>query len=157
MRDGPPTNGRTTSRLAAIQALYQIEFAAEDPRSVVEQFRRFRLKPGLGGPDWPEAEPVFFADVVEGAWSRKPEIDGLIEPALARGWTLARIDPVIRAILRAGAYEILVRGDVPARATIAEYVDLSYAFDAAKEAGFVNGVLDRIARDRRPQEMAGGR
>jgi N utilization substance protein B len=148
-------NGRTTSRLAAVQALYQVEFAAEDPQRVVEQFKRFRLKQGFGGPDWPEAEPGFFADIVEGAWSRKPEIDALIEPALARGWTLQRIDPVIRAILRAGAYEILARGDVPARATIAAYVDVSLAFDAAKEAGFVNGVLDRIAKDRRPQEMAG--
>jgi N utilization substance protein B len=155
MSGSAPKNGRTTSRLAAVQALYQVEFAAEDPHQVVEQFRRFRLKPGFGGPDWPEAEPTFFADLVEGAWSRKPEIDALIEPALARGWTLQRIDPVIRAILRAGAYELLVRGDVPARATISAYVDVSLAFDAAQEAGFVNGVLDRIAKDRRPQEMAG--
>jgi len=152
---GSRRNGRTTSRLAAVQALYQVEFAAEDPHHVVEQFRRFRLKPGFGGPDWPEAEPAFFADIVEGAWSRKPEIDGLIVPALARGWTLQRIDPVIRAILRAGTYELLARGDVPARVAIDAYVELSLDFDAAQESGFVNGVLDRIAKDRRPQEMAG--
>jgi N utilization substance protein B len=147
-------NGRATSRLAAVQALYQIEFASEDPRGVVEQFRRYRLKPGFGGPDWPEAEPAFFADLVEGTSSRRPEIDALISPALAKGWTLARIDPVLRAILRAGAYELLARGDVPARATIDAYVDLSLEFDAGREAGFVNGVLDRIAKDSRPQEMA---
>jgi transcription antitermination protein NusB len=147
-------NGRTTSRLAAVQALYQIEFAGEDPHGVVEQFRRYRLKPGFGGPDWPDAEPQFFVDLVEGTWSRKPEIDGLISPALAQGWTLARIDPVLRAILRAGTYELLARGDVPARAAIDAYVDLSLEFDAGREVGFINSVLDRIAKGCRAPEMA---
>jgi N utilization substance protein B len=145
---------RTTARLAAVQALYQVEFRAEDPARTVEEFRRFRLKPGLGGPDWAAADADFFKAVVEGAWSRRPEIDGLIAPALAKNWTLARIDPVLRAALRAGVYEILARPDIPARTTIGEYVELAHAFDAGAEAGFINGVLDRIARERRPAEMA---
>ena len=92
---------RTTARLAAVQALYQVEFRDEDPARTVEEFRRFRLKPGLGGPDWAAADAEFFKALVEGAWARKPEIDGLISPALAKNWTLARIDPVLRAALRA--------------------------------------------------------
>jgi transcription antitermination protein NusB len=100
------------------------------------------------------SEPQFFVDLVEGTWSRKPEIDGLISPALAQGWTLARIDPVLRAILRAGTYELLARGDVPARAAIDAYVDLSLEFDAGREVGFINSVLDRIAKGCRAPEMA---
>ncbi len=151
---GGRKGARTTSRLAAVQALYQIEFRGEDPATTIDEFRRYRLKPGLGGPDWAAADPEFFKSIVEGAWARKPEIDGLISPALAKNWTLQRIDPVLRAALRAGVFEILARADIPARTTIGEYVELAYAFDAGAEAGFLNGVLDRIARERRPSEMA---
>lgn len=148
---------RTASRVAAVQALYQIELAGAPVESVIVEFLHHRIGRDTDEMRFGEAEPEHFAALVRGAMARREELDRLIGAALTPDWPLERLELVLRAILRVGAYELLACPDVPAAVIISEYLDIGHAFFAGKEPGLVNGVLDRLARDLRPQEVAGER
>lgn len=144
---------RSAARLAAAQALFQLEQDPEaTPGSVVAQFRAHRLGKEVDGSLYAEADAAFFEDIVMGASGRCTEIDDHVTGALSAGWRVGRLDSVLRAILRAGCYEILARPDVPTPSVINEYVDVAHAFFEGSEPGFVNGVLDAIARSLRGRE-----
>ncbi|MFQ5954905.1 MAG: transcription antitermination factor NusB [Kiloniellales bacterium] len=146
---------RSAARLAAVQALYQSELTAAPVAEIVDEFVAHRLGREIEGIAFVEADPEFFADLVLGAVERQGEIDGLITGALAEGWPLERLDSTLRAMLRAGTYELLARPDVPARVVITEYVDIAHAFFEGLEPGFVNGVLDRLGHILRPGKLEG--
>lgn len=151
---------RSAARLAAVQALYQIDLADGAVDGVIREFERHRLGQVIEGERYRDADTEWFADVVRGASTRRSEIDGLIEGAIESGRGLDRVETLLRATLRAGAYELLARIDVPARVVIDEYVDVAHAFFSGPEPKLVNGVLDRIARQTRPGELTesgGGR
>jgi transcription antitermination protein NusB len=143
---------RSLARLAAVQALYQLDLSDAPVDSVIDELReRGEDEESLG-----EADDPLFADLVRGAAANRDDLDGLLNEALAPDWTLPRLEAVLRALLRAGAYELLARLEIPARVTLNEYVDLAHAFFAGKEPGLVNAVLDRVARRLRPDELGGG-
>src|SRR4051794_4503409 len=120
------------------------------PPRLLKEFHDHRLWGAIGGEKDHDAERGFFADLVSGAGARRSEIDTLISDRLAEGWTLERLDRPMRAILRAGAYELIARADVPVGSVISEYVDVAHAFYDKRESGFVNGLLDAIAKEARP-------
>ena len=155
-RAPPRRQRRSVARLGSVQALYQIEITGAGAEATIEEFVRYRL--GAEGEDGAVAapDPELFADIVSGACERQAEIDTLISGALDERWRLERLERVVRAILRAGAYELLARLQVPARVVINEYVDVAHAFFGGGEPGFINGVLDRLARDLRRPEIEGG-
>jgi transcription antitermination protein NusB len=145
-----PGSPRAAARIAAVQALYQIEMSGAPADEVIAEFRDHRLS---GGEQQPAADARLFASLTAAASVRRADIDRLISGALATGWSLERLDSVMRALLRAGVCELLEFADVPARVVIDQYVEVAHAFLAEKETGFVNGVLDRLARTLRPQEL----
>jgi len=138
---------RSAARLAAVQALYQQEMESTPVARLLHEFHQHRLGATIDGVDYADAEVDFFDDVVTGADARRDELDALIADRLAAGWSLARLDKPMKAILRAGAYELAARPDVPAASVISEYVDVAKAFYDARETGFVNGLLDAIAKE----------
>lgn len=140
------TTARAAARLAAVQALYQHAMEATPVPALLHEFHQHRLGATIEGAEYAEADVDFFNDVVQGTLARSAEIDALIAARLARGWTLDRLDKPMREILRAGAYELLARADVPMGAVISEYVDVAHAFYEKREAGFVNGLLDAIGK-----------
>lgn len=144
---------RSAARLAAVQALYQIDLADGTADTVVQEFVRHRLGQVIEGTRYRDADAEWFGDVVRGATARRAEIDALVESAIASGRGLERVETLLRATLRAGAYELLARVDVPARVVIDEYVDVANAFFSGPEPKLLNGVLDRIARQVRPGEL----
>ena len=145
---------RSVARLAAVQALYQLEANPEaEPDAVVREFARHRFGHEIDGDRLAEADPALFADVVRGAADDQERLDSLISAALTPDWPLARLDSVLRAVLRAGAYELTHRDDVPPRVSISEYTAIAYAFFTGKEPGLANGVLDRLARTLRADEL----
>ena len=152
----PPRNAkaRTAARLAAIQALYQMDMTAIDLTRVIAEFEAHRLGQEVEGCQYPEAEAAFFRDIVEGVVRDQRSIDPLVDRHLAEGWRLNRVDSILRAILRAGAYEMLMRKDVPPRVIINEYVDLAHAFFEGEEPRVVNGILDKLGHETRPQDFA---
>ena len=141
------SRSRSAARLAAVQALYQQEMEATPVARLLHEFHQHRLGATIDGVEYAEAEVAFFDDLVRGAEARRAELDDLIAGKLGAGWSLARLDKPMKAILRAGAYELVARPDVPAAAVIDEYVDVAKAFYDAREAGFVNGLLDAIAKE----------
>jgi N utilization substance protein B len=146
---------RSAARLAAVQALYQQEMEATPVATLLHEFHQHRLGATIDGVEYAEAEVEFFDDVVAGVDARRAELDALIAGRLAEGWSLARLDKPMKALLRAGAYELAARPDVPTASVISEYVDVAKAFYDARESGFVNGLLDAIAKqvrtdDRKP-------
>jgi transcription antitermination protein NusB len=145
-----PSASRTRARLAAVQALYQMDLTQRDLSEVLEQFltHRFETVEIYAG-----ADRGFFRDIVSGVAHGQSDIDGEIASHLAEGWRLARLDSILRAILRSGVYEIVSRSDVPARAVINEYVEIAHDFFGGDEPGVVNGVLDRVAREKRQGEF----
>src|SRR6185312_9960412 len=145
---------RSAARLAAVQALYQMDMTGIDLNEVIAEFEAYRLGKEIEDRQYCDAEAAFFRDLVEGVVREQLKIDPLIDKQLAEGWRLTRVDSILRAILRAGAYEILARSDVPARVVISEYVDIAHAFFAEEEPKVVNGILDRIGHKSRPQEFA---
>jgi N utilization substance protein B len=153
----PRALSRSAARLAAVQALYQMDMTGIDLTEVVAEFEAHRFGSEIEGCQYTEAEPAFFRNLVEGVVHEQLRIDPLIDKQLAEGWRLTRVDSILRAILRAGAYEILVRDDVPARVVISEYVDIAHAFFAEEEPKVVNGILDRVGHKARPQEFAAER
>ncbi len=142
---------RTAARTMAVQALYQIEMSGADAADVIKEFRQHRLAEAGSGKDAPDAK--LFAALVAAASTRREEIDALIVPALADDWKLERLDAVIRALLRAGVAELADFADTPARVIIDEYLHVAHSFFPARETGFVNGVLDRLARRLRSTEV----
>jgi N utilization substance protein B len=150
-----PASGRKRSmaRLAAVQALYQIALTDADAIAVTDEFVTHRLDREIDGDRYGEADRTLFADLVKGVSERGADIDGMIAAALPGEWPLERLETLLRAILRAGAYELLARPDVPARTAITEYIEIAHAFYSGKEPGMVNGVLDRLARTLRRDDM----
>jgi N utilization substance protein B len=138
---------RSAARLAAVQALYQQEMESTPIAPLLHEFHHHRLGATIDGVEYIDAEVDFFDDIVKGADARGEELDALIAGRLAEGWSLARLDKPMKAILRAGAYELVARADVPAASVISEYVDVAKAFYDARETGFVNGLLDAIAKE----------
>lgn len=141
---------RSAARLAAVQALYQQEMEGTEPARLIHEFHHHRLGATIEGDTYAEAEISFFDDLVSGALARREEIDALIAERLAEGWNLERLDKPMKAILRVGAYELIARPDVPVASVISEYVDVADAFYDKREKGFVNGLLDAIAKVARP-------
>ena len=146
-RTAPRTKARAAARLAAVQAMYQHDMEATAIPVLLNEFHAHRLGATIEDVEYAEADVAFFDDLVTGANARAGEIDLLIEKKLASGWTLARLDKPMKAILRVGTYELLARADVPVGATISEYVDVAHAFYEKRESGFVNGLLDAIAKE----------
>lgn len=138
---------RSAARLAAVQALYQMEMEKTALRVLLHEFHQHRLGATIEEVEYADAEVDFFDDVVVGVDARRDEIDTLIAGKLASGWSLERLDKPMRQILRAGTYELLARKDVPTGSVISEYLDVAHAFYDKREAGFVNGLLDAIAKD----------
>jgi N utilization substance protein B len=145
---------RSAARLAAVQALYQMDMTGIDLNEVVAEFEAHRLGQEVEGCRFREAEAEFFRDLVQGVVREQLRIDPLIDKQLAQGWRLTRVDSILRAILRAGAFELLARNDVPAKVIISEYVDIAHAFFAEDEPKAVNGILDKLAHRARPHEFA---
>lgn len=144
---------RTAARLAAVQALYQMELGGATAEAVIREFDRHRLGQEIDGARYAEADRALFADLVRGVSAERDELDRLLGTALSADWPVDRLEAVLRAVLRAGAYELLRRAEVPPRVVINEYVGVADAFFGDKETGLVNGVLDRLARTLRPAEM----
>lgn len=143
------SRSRSAARLAAVQALYQQEMEGTPVPRLLKEFHDHRLGATIEDAQYVEAEREFFDDIVIGVEARRAEIDGAIAARLAAGWTLERLDRPMRAILRAGAYELIARPDVPVGSVISEYVDVAHAFYDKRESGFVNGLLDAIAKEAR--------
>jgi N utilization substance protein B len=138
---------RAAARLAAVQALYQQAMEGTPLTSLLDEFHRHRLGAEIDELHFAEAEVAFFDDVVKGVLARSDEIDALLSGKLAEGWKLERLDKTMLQVLRAGAYELLARPDVPTGSAISEYVDVAHAFFEPREAKFVNGVLDAVAKE----------
>jgi transcription antitermination protein NusB len=155
----PAGRKRTAARLAAVQALYQMELADASAEIVVDEFLAHRLAPDAARDetDFGEADRDLFVVLARGTATQRDAIDRTIAAALSPDWPLTRLDAVLRAILRVGAYELAHRRDVPPEIAINEYLDIAHAFFSDKEPGLVNGVLDKIAHDLRPEEMGRAR
>ena len=138
---------RSAARLAAAQALYQMEMEGTPLPKLLHEFHEHRLGATIEDATYAEAEVAFFDDIVSGVDARREELDQVIGGKLAEGWSLERLDRPMRAILRAGAYELVARPDVPVASVISEYLDVADAFYDKREKGFVNGLLDAIAKD----------
>lgn len=137
---------RSAARLAAVQALYQHEMEKTAQAKLLDEFHQHRLGREIEDAVYADADVDFFDDLVRGTLARRDEIDALLAERLAQGWSLARLDKTMLQILRAGAYELLARPDVPVGSAISEYVDVAHAFFEEREAKFVNGVLDAVAK-----------
>ncbi|EAP90904.1 transcription antitermination protein NusB [Oceanicaulis sp. HTCC2633] len=137
---------RRSARLSAVQALYQMETSGSGAKAVVKEFRDHRFgyedEPG----DYVETDEDFFENLVTGIVSIQADVDKRISGVLKEGWKLSRLDATVRAILRAGGYELIARKDVPPAVVINEYVDVAHAFFEGTEPGFVNATLDALAK-----------
>lgn len=143
---------RSVARLAAVQALYQMEVSSIGVESVIREFTEHRFDRALEGVEGEgdtlaTADEAFFAELVRGVVSEQKKVDAAIAKRLAENWRLERLDATVRAILRAGAYELAFRSDVPTEVAIDEYVEVAKSFFEGAEPGFVNGALDGVARD----------
>jgi len=147
-------NRRGAARLAAVQALYQMDIGGAGINDIFAEFESHWLGNEVEGEQYLPAEQAFFQDVVSGVVRDQTRLDPLIDDALSKGWPLARIDAILRAVMRAGAYELEHRKDIPARVVVSEYVDVAHAFVEKDETGMVNAVLDQIARQFRADEFA---
>ena len=147
---------RAAARLAAVQAVYEMDIAGAKADPVLLEFMQSRWESAAEDGDVPPPDASFLGDLVRGVEGRLGEIDVLIGGALNETWPMDRLEVVLKAILRAGTFELLVLDDVPARVVINEYVELAHAFFVGKEAGLVNGVLDHLARSLRSAEMGEG-
>jgi N utilization substance protein B len=142
-----------------VQALYQMDVAAKGLNEIFAEFESHWIGREVEGSQYLPAEAAFFRDVVGGVVDAQRRIDPLVDAALAKGWPLKRIEALLRAVLRAGAYELDKRRDIPARVIISEYVDVANAFLDREETGMANAVLDDLARQFRPDDFgtAGGK
>ena len=147
MKTAARSRSRSAARLAAVQAIYQQEMEGTPLPRLLKEFHEHRLGATIEDEQYHEAERDFFDDIVTGAYARGTDIDEAIAAKLATGWSLERLDRPMRAILRAGTYELIARPDVPVGSVISEYVDVAHAFYDKRESGFVNGLLDAIAKE----------
>ena len=138
---------RSAARLAAVQALYQFDMESPELTTLIDEFHRHRLGREIEDVEYLDADVAFFDDLVRGAIARREEIDAALTARLAEGWSLARLDKTMLQILRAGAYELVARADIGVGTVINEYLDVTHAFFDAREAKFVNGLLDAVAKD----------
>src|SRR5438876_8877348 len=152
-KDGRRANRRGAARLAAVQALYQMDLAATPLHDILAEFESHWIGREVEGEQYLPAEAAFFRDVVGGVVAEQRKLDPMIDAALERSWPLKRIETILRAVLRAGAYELDHKRDVPARVVVSEYVDVANAFVDREETGMVNAVLDQIARQLRTEEF----
>ena len=155
-KEARKANKRGAARLAAVQALYQMDLAGTGVNEIMAQFENHWLGSEVEGVQYRPAEAAYFRDIVDGVVREQRRLDPQIDAALHRGWPLKRIEAVLRAVLRAGAYELACRPDVPARVVTAEYVDVASAFVDKEETGMINAVLDQLAHELRAAEFAGG-
>ena len=139
-------SARGASRLAAVQALFQLEMSEISLRDTIEDFIKNRLGEIIDDDQYIKADPEFFTDILKGVVSHQDIIDEYIRSALSENWSLSRIESVVRAILRAAIYELMERPDVPTNVIIYEYIDVTKAFYDEVKPGFVNGVLDKISK-----------
>lgn len=149
-------NKRGTARLAAVQALYQMDVAGADINEVIGSFEIFWMGKEVEGDTYLPADHQFFRDIVQGVLREQTRIDRAVDLILTDDWPLKRIEAVLRAVLRAGAYELFERSDIPAKVIITEYVDVADAFVDREEVGMTNAVLDKIAKRVRPEEVGSG-
>ncbi len=145
---------RSAARLAAVQALYQMEVAGKGLNEILAEFETHWIGNEVEGEQYEEADIDLFRDVVKGVLSDQVAIDRQTDAMLQEGWPLRRVEAVMRAVMRAGVYELKGRGDVPARVVIKEYVDVAAAFLGADEVGMINAVLDKLGRNIRAVEFA---
>ncbi|OYU86333.1 MAG: N utilization substance protein B [Bradyrhizobiaceae bacterium PARB1] len=146
-------NRRGAARLAAVQALYQMDVGGTGINEVLAEFESFWIGSEVEGEQYLPAEGAFFRDVVSGVLRDQKQLDPMIDDVLQRGWPLARVEAILRAVMRAGAYELQHRKDIPGRVIVSEYVDVAHAFVERDETGMVNAVLDQIGRQFRPDEF----
>jgi transcription antitermination protein NusB len=146
---------RTAARVATVQALYQMDMAGTDLNAVIDEFVNLRFPRLPGDEAAAGADPTFFADLLRGVVRRQRDIDPLVDKQLAEGWRLKRIDAIVRAILRAGVFELMERPDVPVRVVINEYINVAHSFFSEDEPKVVNGVLDKLAQQLRETELGG--
>jgi N utilization substance protein B len=137
--------------MAAVQAIYQMELTGDDAESVTQEFCEHRF--GEMAADAAEPDEAFFTELVRGVPHHQTEIDRSIAESLLEDWKLQRIDSILRAILRAGIYELVARKDVPVKVVIDEYLDIAHAFFAGDEPAFVNALMDRVAHRKRAAEF----
>ena len=149
----PPAR-RSAARLGAVQALYQMDLSGSDVGETLAQFSARVMGENFEDGQCGEADYKHLKEVVDGVVREQKAIDPAVDHILDKAWPLHRLDSTVRAILRAAAYELMFMERVPARVAISEYVDVADAFFGAEEPRFVNGVLDRLARQKRPQEFA---
>jgi N utilization substance protein B len=147
-------NRRGAARLAAVQALYQMDVAGTDLTEILAQFESHWIGREVEGEQYLPAEGAFFRDLVGGVVAEQRQLDPMIDRALAKSWPLRRIEALLRAMLRAGAFELQAKNDIPARVIVSEYVDIAHAFVNREETGMVNAVLDQLARELRADEFA---
>ena len=152
-KDARKATKRGAARLAAVQALYQMDLAGTGLNEILAEFESHWIGREVEGAQYLPAEAAFFRDIVSGVVREQRELDPLIDEALSKSWPLKRIETVLRAALRAGAYELIHRTDVPARVVVAEYADVVAAFVERDETGMVNAVLDQLARRARAGEF----
>ncbi len=144
---------KSAARLAAVQALYQIEQSSASPDLVLEEFLHFRLGESFDTANDIAPHKALFSEIVLGVTESGGQIDKMANAALSKKWVLNRLEIILRAILRAGIYELETRLDTPSRVIITEYVDVAHAFYDGQEPGMINGMLDRVARSIRPKEF----
>jgi transcription antitermination protein NusB len=152
-KDARKANKRGVARLAAVQALYQMELAGTGLNDILAEFESHWLGREVEGAQYLPAEAAFFRDIVSGVVREQRDLDPMIDEALQNGWPLKRIEAVLRAALRAGCYELIHRRDVPPRVVITEYADVAAAFVERDETGMVNAVLDQLARKLRAADF----
>jgi len=154
-RETRPANKRGAARLAAVQALYQMDVSGGGLAATVAEYESHRLGKEVDGDQYIAADPAWFRVVVAGVVAEQARIDPMIQAALPAEWPLARLDMLLLAVLRAAVFELIGRHDVPAKVAVNEYLDVARAFFGDEETGLINRTLDRIARAEREQEMAG--
>ncbi|MEC7488578.1 MAG: transcription antitermination factor NusB [Pseudomonadota bacterium] len=153
--DGGGKERHSAARLAAVQALYQIDHSGMSSEVVLEEFFSYRLGDSFDTENDVLPHRKLFTDIIQGVAEHALGIDDIISSALSNKWTFERLEIILRAILRAGVYELQVQTQTSARVIITEYVDAAHAFYDGQEPGMVNGILDRVARLLRPGEFAG--
>ncbi|MEZ5892117.1 MAG: transcription antitermination factor NusB [Parvularculaceae bacterium] len=151
-KEGAPA--RSAARLAAVQALYQMETAGQGVEDTIREFKEHRLGKVIEGAAMHDADAAFFADILRGAVETQGKLDPYLQRQLAENWRLSRLDATVRAILRAGLYELIRRPDVPYKVVINEYVEIARAFFDGDEPGFINAVLDAAAKAARSDEVS---
>ena len=147
--------GRSVARLAAVQALYQMELGGSDVDTVILEFMSERFGQEIDGEEYLAADQKLFAELVRGVVARQMEIDPLVARTVSADWALPRLDATLRALIRTGTFELMARTDIPVKVVLSEYVDIAHAFFSGDEPGFANGVLDKVARIVRPQSFGG--